>query len=76
MNVTIVKAVEGPWLYKVKDMNQCTIGIYSDTPPMAVLHYVGKSLRCVNRRYKSVETMLERNDWQLTDGSETQGGLK
>jgi hypothetical protein len=64
--VTIIKAVEGPWLYKVKDMNQCTIGIYSDVPGRITLHYVGHpNLLSVNRKYKSVESMMQRWDWRL-----------
>ena len=71
--VTIIKAVEGPHIYKVKNNADKTVGIYSDVPGRITLHYVGyPNLLSVNRRYKSVETMLERKDWQLTGGSETQ----
>ncbi len=71
--VTIIKAVEGPHIYKVKNSTDKTVGIYSDVPGRITLHYVGyPNLLSVNRKYKSIESMMQRWDWQLVEDSETQ----
>ena len=71
--VTIIKAVEGPHIYKVKNSADKTVGIYSDVPGCITLHYVGyPNLLSVNRKYKSIESMMQRWDWQLVEDSETQ----
>ncbi len=71
--VTIIKAVEGPHIYKVKNSADKTVGIYSDVPGCITLHYAGHpNLLSVNRKYKSIESMMQRWDWQLVEDSETQ----
>ena len=71
--VTIIKAVEGPHIYKVKNSADKTVGIYSDVPSRITLYYVGyPNLLSVNRKYKSIESMMQRWDWQLVEDSETQ----
>ena len=71
--VNIIRDTECSGLYKVKNSTDKTVGIYSDVPGRITLYYVGyPNLLKVNRKYKSIEAMLERNDWQLVEGSETQ----
>ena len=71
--VTIIKAVEGPHIYKVKNSADKTVGIYSDVPGCITLHYAGHpNLLSVNRKYKSIESMMQRWDWQLVEDSGTQ----
>lgn len=67
--VTIIKAVEGSHIYKVKNSADKTVGIYSDVPGCITLHYAGHpNLLSVNRKYKSIEAMMRRWDWQLVEG--------
>ena len=69
--VTIIKAVEGPHIYKVKNSADKTVGIYSDVPGCITLHYAGHpNLLSVNRKYKSVESMMQRWDWRLAKEGE------
>mgnify|MGYP001288847738 CR=1 FL=1 len=70
--VTIIKDTECSGLYKVKNSTDKTLGIYSYVPGRITLCYVGyPDLLKVNRKYKSIESMLERNGWQLVEDSET-----
>ena len=71
--VTIIKAVEGPHIYKVKNSADKTVGIYSDVPGRITLHYAGyPNLLSVNRKYKSIESMMQRWDWQLVEDIKAQ----
>lgn len=74
--VTITKDATWNRVYKVKDAIGDTLGIYTSSPKGIILHYTWDGALDNwyhnNKKYKSIEEMLERNDWQLTDGSETQ----
>jgi len=66
--VTIIKDTECSGLYEVKNSTGKTVGIYSCVPGRITLYYVGyPNLLKVKRKYKSIELMLERNDWQLAE---------
>ena len=74
--VTIIKDATNNCVYRVKDAIGDTLGIYTSSPKGVRLHYTWDGVLDTwhhnNKKYKSIEAMLERNDWQLVEDGETQ----
>ena len=78
--VTITKDATWNRVYKVKDAIGDTLGIYTGSPKGIILHYTWDGAldnwHHNNKKYKSINDMMEARGWQLVEDSETQGGLK